>query len=272
MIIARFYPIQYDKSMAGGSRMPEISHPLVMSSVSLYNSCMAELFKLYRIQQLDTQMDQARQRISDIHRILEDKTERQAADIALAEAEQELEQLRKEQKSVENLVNAQKIKIQQNQAALYGGKVKNPKELQSLESEAAALQRYLTSLEDQLIEAMIAVEHSESIYQTTSDHHRQVYAAFQELKTRLLAEGITLKQQIDRLTTEKATIAQTIPPDELMYYEELRIKRKGIAVAKITDSFCSACGSRLNASLIHTAKITQSIARCDTCGRILYAG
>lgn len=233
---------------------------------------MAELFKLYRLQQLDTQIDQARQRISEILRILNDHSEKQSADSAVHAADLRLEELGKSQKSIEALVNAQKIKIQQNQAALYGGKVKNPKELQGLESEAAALQRHLTTLEDQLLDSMLGVEQAETVHQAATLNRDQIYATSHRRSIELHSEKQGLEHQIHRLSIEKATIAETIPPDELVYYEELRLKRNGIAVSRISDSFCTVCGTRLNSTLIHTARTTQSIARCETCGRILFAG
>ncbi len=55
-------------------------------------------------------------------------------------------------------MRAQKVKIEQTEATLYGGKVRNPKELQDLQNEAAALKRYLAVLEDRQLEQMIALE------------------------------------------------------------------------------------------------------------------
>ncbi|MFN2235225.1 MAG: C4-type zinc ribbon domain-containing protein [Anaerolineales bacterium] len=47
--------------------------------------------------------------------------------------------------------------------------------------------------------------------------------------------------------------------------------RAGVAVAKVEDRACKACGSTLTASLNQAARSPSQIVFCDSCGRILYA-
>ena len=68
-----------------------------------------------------------------------------------------------------NNVNKQKVKIEQSEASLYSGNVTNPKELQDLQNEAAALKRYLVTLEDRQLEAMLEVETAEQSKQAALD-------------------------------------------------------------------------------------------------------
>ncbi|NIM05125.1 MAG: hypothetical protein GTN65_05800, partial [Armatimonadetes bacterium] len=52
-------------------------------------------------------------------------------------------------------VEDQRLKIQKTDEALYGGSVANPKELEDLQMESEALKRYLETLEDRYLEAML---------------------------------------------------------------------------------------------------------------------
>jgi predicted nucleic acid-binding Zn-ribbon protein len=88
----------------------------------------------------------------------------------------------------------------------------------------------------------------------------------------LLEEQSGLNSEVSRLEGERLAAASSISPEDMRLYDQLRAQRRGIAVAKVTDRACSACGSTLNATLLQAAHSPSQIARCDTCGRILYSG
>ena len=165
-----------------------------------------------------------------------------------------------------------RIKLDQNQSSLYGGKITNPKELQDLQSEAAALRRQITKLEDEQLERMIEAEDYQSLLDNVAAILQTTELAKQKRDKLLDQENQALVAEINRLRTERETVAGTAPADELQLYEEIRKKKNGIAVAKVVDHSCSACGSSLNATLLQAAKSPNRIAFCETCSRILYAG
>ena len=101
---------------------------------------------LYHLQQIDSKMDQAH-----------NANLRKATALA-NKAQKALESAQKAQKQAETKVNDQRIKIEQSEAILYGGSVRNPKELQDLQSEVAALKRFLETLEERQLETMLAVD------------------------------------------------------------------------------------------------------------------
>jgi len=233
---------------------------------------MSQPFKLYRLQQIDLQLDQARLRIKEIDQIL-------SADQTLKNAQHRaevtgatLENARKALRRAEENVNSQHIKIEQTEATLYGGKVRNPKELQDLQNEAAALKRYLSVLEDRQLEAMIVAEEAEDEHQLALDHLAKVRAESEHRHQELTAERESLLLDIKRMESERQAATTSIAPDDLQLYEQLRKRLRGLAVAKITEKACSACGSMLSTSLLHAARSPNKLNRCDTCNRILYSG
>src|SRR5512146_2214181 len=113
-------------------------------------------FKLYRLQQIDSQLDQAHARLKQIEAILSNnEAVRQAQERTEAAAAQ-LEQERKALRKAEEIVQAQRLKIEQTESTLYGGKVRSPKELQDMQNETVSLKRYLSVLEDRQLEAMLS--------------------------------------------------------------------------------------------------------------------
>ena len=88
---------------------------------------MSESFKLHRLQQIDTHLDQIRARLRVIETLLSDDTIVKIAQAKFDETSQGYENARKAVRREEENVRANKVKLEQTDAALYGGKVRNPK-------------------------------------------------------------------------------------------------------------------------------------------------
>jgi predicted nucleic acid-binding Zn-ribbon protein len=233
---------------------------------------MSQPFKLYRLQQIDTQLDQKRARLVAIEKILQDDSQLQAAQTTLAKCDQTLHAAQRALRHVEAEVQAQRIKIEQNQSALYGGKIRNPKELQDLQKESGALKRYLNVLEDNQLEAMIVVEDSEAEHAQATKDLGDLKARRIEENAALIGEQSALLKDLARLEDERVATASTIEEADIQLYESLRVSRRGNAVARIQDNACAACGSTLTPGTIQATRSGTSLTRCAFCGRILYMG
>jgi predicted nucleic acid-binding Zn-ribbon protein len=233
---------------------------------------MSQTFKLYRLQQIDSQLDRIRARVRQIEAALNEDQAVKEAQTNLDQATQQMEAQRKSLRQAEEQVREQRVKVEQTEATLYSGKVRNPKELQDLQNETAALKRYRSTLEDRQLEVMIALEEAEAKQLESKQAFEQVQDQFQKKSGELTQEQTTLNAELGRLETEREAAARSIETADLTLYNQLRQQRRGIAVAKVSDNACSACGSTLNSSLLHAARSPSQIVRCDTCGRILYGG
>jgi len=233
---------------------------------------MSEPFKLYRLQQIDSQIDQINNRLRAIEVALKaDKTVR----LAQKRKEQSQEVVKTDQKKLrdaEHDVQAQRVKIEQSESTLYGGKVRNPKELQDLQNEVASLKRYLSVLEDRLLEAMISVEAAEENLQADSKLFEKAMSATATQHKDLSREKESLLIDLDRLEGQRSAATISIPDEDIQIYDQLRRSRSGVAVARIVDKCCSACGTTLNSALLHAARSPNQMSRCDGCNRILYSG
>ncbi|MCC7511584.1 MAG: hypothetical protein IT296_02925, partial [Anaerolineae bacterium] len=107
---------------------------------------MSAALGLYRLQQIDTQMDRARARLEAIRAALDNDAELRAASERLAAAEETRRETERAQRQAEAEAQSQRIKIEQTESSLYSGAVRNPKELQDLQHEAASLKKYLATL------------------------------------------------------------------------------------------------------------------------------
>lgn len=232
---------------------------------------MSRSLNLYRLQQVDSQIDQVNARLKEIEILLSDNaTVRKAASIA-TRTEQNLEAAQKEQRQAEVKVKDQRIKIEQTEATLYGGTVRNPKELQDLQNEVAALKRFLDTLEERQLEAMLAVDEAAEKNDEAQKILSHYQAEAEKQQASLIEEREQLQSENAAAGRQRQSAAQAVTADDLATYEQVRKKRAGVAVAKVRDKACSACGSILTASLHQAARSPSQVVFCDSCGRILYA-
>ena len=233
---------------------------------------MSESFKLHRLQQIDSHLDKIGARLRAIEIILNDDTSMKLAQSKYEEASKYNEDSKKAVKKAEENLRSNRVKLEQTEAALYGGKVRNPKELQDLQNEAEALKRYRNVLEDRLLEAMIVQEEAEPLYSAASTELETATAQNKNQNAALVKESADLTNDLGRLENEREAASRSILPGDLNTYEQLRKLKRGVAVATVTDNTCGACGSTLSSAQLHAAKSPNQLTRCESCGRILYGG
>jgi predicted nucleic acid-binding Zn-ribbon protein len=225
---------------------------------------------LYRLQLVDSRMDEIRTRLEKIRQTLENDEEMRSAKKQVSETEATLSLARQALKQAEAEVNKQKTKIEQSEANLYSGNVKNPKELQDLQNEVAALKRYLETLEDRQLEAMLEEETADQADQAALNKLEQVKARLADQNQSLTAEQIDLNKDLERLEAERQATLSSLDTSLLTVYDDLRQQKRGFAVAAVSDGACAACGTTLTPAQMQSARSTSQLYNCPTCGRILY--
>ncbi|HEX2980538.1 MAG TPA: C4-type zinc ribbon domain-containing protein [Anaerolineaceae bacterium] len=238
----------------------------------LYNRCMNEAFHLSRLQKIDTQLDHIATRLAEIDRQLAENAAVRAAEAQVEAANRALESARRNLRSAEEAVQAQRVKIELNEKSLYGGKVRNPKELQDLQNESAALKRHLSILEDQQLEMMLALEDTEKNQTAAAENLHQVQGQQAGLLATAMGDQTRLQREKTRLLAERAPLTAQVAASALELYERLRKQKRGLAVAGIEEGSCTACGSELTPAEWQSARNPNTIINCSSCGRILYAG
>ncbi len=232
---------------------------------------MSAALGLYRLQQVDSRIDQIQLRLQAIQQTLENDLELRSAMERLKLAETQHREAEHALKWSEDEVGKQRIKIEQTEASLYGGQVHNPKELQDLQKDLASLKRHLETLEERELEAMLSVEDIEKELQAAKTGLERVQSSLKEQHQDLARESDGFRKELERLSSEHQAVVTDIATEALRVYEQLRKQKRGIAVTTITDSSCEACGTTITQSQRQTARSTRQLFHCPTCGRILYA-
>ena len=232
---------------------------------------MSTALGLYRLQQVDSQIDQIDARLKVIQQTLENDVALRAASDYLALADGKQKEAERALKLSEAEVEKQRIKIQQTEASLYGGTVRNPKELQDLQKDIVSLKRHMETLEERELEAMLTAEETEKNLQAARTELEHVQAGLKDQNQDLSQESDKLHKDLERLNSERQAVISDIASRALSVYDQLRKQKRGIAITTIADNSCEACGTTLTASQQQTARSATQLFHCPTCGRILYA-
>jgi predicted nucleic acid-binding Zn-ribbon protein len=228
--------------------------------------------KLFQLQKIDSQIDQANSRVEEIEATLNDNSILNKGQNRVQEMNNDLNFLQKRQSRAEDDLQAHRLKLEQSESTLYGGKVTNPKELQDIHKEVASLKKYLITLEDRVLDAMLEVEELFAQYKKSKDDLEIIQSQISTRNATLTGEKNKILAEIERLNKERNVYSSSLPEEELKKYEHLRKIKRGVAVSQVIDNTCSTCGSTLSASLLQAANSMNKYAYCDTCGRILYGG
>lgn len=229
-------------------------------------------FHLFRLQQIDTQIDQAQGSLDEINRLLAgDEAVRQANEMS-EEAARLLHQAQQVLKKTEFAVKEQQIKIGQSEASLYSGRIHNPKELQDIQKEIASLKKHLATLEDHQLEAMVAQEAAEEKTKTAQQELLHAQAAFSEKTAGWLGQKDQITRNLERLQAERQASLSLISEQSMKAYNNLRRSKRGVAVTTAKEGSCAVCGGTIRPSELQTARSAPDLVYCSSCGRILYAG
>lgn len=231
---------------------------------------MSQTLHLFQLQSLDSEIDQARQRLKEIVAQLGDSEALQQAKASVEKAETALRKVQTQLQNLDLELKSLAGKISTEEKKLYGGKVSSAKEAANLQEEVASLKRRQSEREEHVLEEMVKVDEAEASLDRARDQLTATEAAWAADQHDLIQERDTLKQKLADLINHRPVITQNVTANELNLYEKLRPKKAGRPVALVKNGVCQGCGVEVANNLVRQARTGGEMAYCSTCGRILY--
>ena len=225
--------------------------------------------QLFELQTLDLERDAKYRRLKAVIASLTEPETLRAATEAVTAAQADVTCVRTRRQDLELEIKALEAKIASVEERLYSGKVKNPKELTDLQNDSAALRRHRGKLDDTLLEAMIALEDAESKERQAQSELAQLQSEWQAHQKRLTEERGQLEAALAALTEQRNHKLAAIMPDHVQVYQRLRQEHTGLAVGRVEEGMCSACGEEISDRLLFKTRLSEGIGFCGNCGRIL---
>jgi predicted nucleic acid-binding Zn-ribbon protein len=228
--------------------------------------------QLYQLQLVDAEREQKTQRLAEVADSLGDSGDLIRAREAVVETETGLGELRKQMRILELDIAAVSDKLKKNQDRLYSGRVRNPKELTSLQDEASALRRRRSELEDDQLELLIATEEAEAELAERQARLRQIESNWRGDQAALLAEKEELEVGLAELDERREGMTARLGAGDVNLYDDLRAQLGGTAVALLKRGICQMCGVDLPTGVARAVERSEGLHYCPTCNRLLYGG
>ena len=226
--------------------------------------------QLFALQELDLALDQIDSQTTGAEAELD-------SGIAVAKLESAI------QAETERLVEVQStLRIQQSEAEnhrdrsahldsqLYGGALTNPRDLKSLEQEAAHARDLVQEWEAQLLELSENEEGSQARQQALEKELADILAAWKVRSAELKENLGRLNADRESIGGKRTTLAATMDSSALQRYEGLRRAKGGVAVAKVERGLCQGCRMALPTQQQQRVRNGRQTVLCNTCGRIIF--
>ena len=225
---------------------------------------------LYDLQEMDQEKENHWSRLFAIEEGLGNREALNRLQVHIEQRRERLRELRLEQRHLELAAQSIRQKTQEVEGKLYGGSVRNPRELESLDQELRSLRRELKAQDDQLLELMMTVEEIREELEGLEEALKRDEEKWKQDQEELIQEKNHLEADLERLESQRKQVASHLDAPELKLYERLMAAKGGLAVARVERGLCRACSMTLPTHQLQRARMGREPVLCSSCGRILY--
>jgi predicted nucleic acid-binding Zn-ribbon protein len=230
-----------------------------------------EVAKMFELQKIDINLEKARRRLAQIAEALGESDQVKSARAAASATEAELHRWHAAQKDAELMAQDLSEQIVVNENELMSGRVRVPKELESLQAKVDSLRRQLATVEESGVEALLQVEEVSQRLTTEQTTLSSLESAWKAGQTDLLQEEAKYKRIHAQLKQQRDLATRGMDQASLAQYDQLRARKAGIAIAPLQNSQCGVCHIQVPTGVVSAARSRHNEAVfCPSCGRILF--
>lgn len=229
---------------------------------------MSQVRQLYKLQQIDTEIQQKKQRLSEVIQLQRETAELLTARQRAHAADEDLLTWQTRQNDLNLELGTLNNEAGRTNQRLYSGNVKNPKELEDLQNKVQELGRRNDALEDEILEAMIMVEEVQEEKDTADQSLTEIQTSWEKSQESLQQEQNELALRLHVLIEARNKQVVLIEESLLTEYERIGSRKGGLAVVRLEDNRCSGCHLTVSANKV-TRVERGEIVTCGGCWRIL---
>ncbi len=230
---------------------------------------MIQASELYRLQEIDSNVQQRFKRLEEIAAQLADNKALTEAQQQVTTDQQTLTPLQNKVHKLEQDIQSNTAKLKETDETLYSGRVKNPKELQDMQHEIQSLKKRNQELEDVLLETMMSVDTANAAIKDSTTKLETLRDQFELANQSLIEERKRLKSEGSAFVKNREHLIPSIDPNTLKVYNNLRARKNNQAVAVLVNQSCSVCHVQQDMNVIQALRKNDVLTYCSSCGRII---
>ena len=231
---------------------------------------MTALDLLRQLQAADSAGELEHARLIQVRAILNDRGEFEAARTEHVERAEARRKLEAQQRDLELEVETHRQQLADIEKKLYGGTVRDSKELQNLTRESTQVKNMIGTREDRLLQVLDDAEQAAAAHVQAEKHLRAVVGERRKTEAALLAEHKEIERSIEAHRQEREQLRAQLEPAVVKHYDVLRKRLGGVAVAGVTQRTCQGCRVSINAHVEQRLRQGAEIVHCQSCGRALF--
>jgi hypothetical protein len=225
---------------------------------------------LIQLQAIDQEWDEKARLYQAAKQRLADQSELESRRQAQRHLAEGLSALRGRLRDAELELASLQQKARETGAALYGGRIRSPKELESLRQDLEHLQKRIAQLEDQVLLAMTEVDELEAATKRGEEELNAFEPRWFNERESLSKQVEAWRARLKQLQNDREHFRSALGRAELALYDDLRSKKAGLALASIQNGICQTCRVAVPSHKTQVAEAGEGLVTCDGCGRILY--
>ncbi|MCD6518337.1 MAG: hypothetical protein J7M05_00225 [Anaerolineae bacterium] len=226
--------------------------------------------QLLRLQVIDREWDEKAQLYQTVRQKLIDQSELENRRRAQQEKETALSEARSKLRDAELELESLQNKAKQVEQDLYSGRIRSPRELESLRQDSEYLHKRIAEMEDRVLLAMTEVDDLEAAVQEGKEALQAFEENWAKEQANLTEQYKELRARLQELQTAREELRASLGRAELALYDELRKKKGGVALSPVKDGICQLCRVTVPSYKIELVEAGETIVTCEGCGRILY--
>jgi len=233
---------------------------------------MSQMSMLYQLQLVDSERLRKRRALIDAESNLGETPGLQRARAMLVQEKTVLSHWSRRLRDLGLKLKGLNGKIKSKEQRLYSGRVRNPKELQSLQADLEHLRRRRDKTEDSLLEAMTEVDDREALVSEALAVFGQIEEQWKAEQDALHVTVSQLRDELGVLEGRSRELRASIDKADVDLYELLLRSKGGLAVTVLKGELCGGCRVRVPSGLAQRVRQGKELVLCNNCGRILTSG
>ena len=229
------------------------------------------LEEVYKLQVIDSDILSLAKLLSDIKYKISDKKELDSLEEKLSINSSNLNKLQIMKNKVELEVASKQENLNLINKKIYGGSIKNSKELIALDGEKTFLEEKISDNEDKLLKILLKIDSFQKLINSLNKKNLEVTNKKQSELPALIDQEKIFVNKINKLKSTRIGILPNIRQDILMIYNQLLKSKNGLAVVKVIRGKCEGCRISIPSADLQRARNSSNIIRCSACNRIIFS-
>lgn len=225
--------------------------------------------QLYALQELDLALDRIQEQEETAQQELTSPLTLEHVETALKGETERLREVERTYPLQQLEAESQRERSASLDHDLYGGGITNPRELESLEREAAHVHELLQKQDAGLLELSLLAEDTRKRCEHLNKELANCRIEWQNRQRELNEQLKYLVAERGGVVAKRNKLAAGLDPSTVERYEGLRRTKGGLAVARVVRDLCQVCRMSLPTRQRQLVRSGRETVLCNSCGRIL---